>query len=94
MFKLLIKLIAIAIIAGIVFLALSLWQGGKPFRWFGKESGKAGEIIKKKSEEVGEKADEIKKKTDNAQGTTKKVVEGIRKAGDKVRDVTGLKDEK
>ncbi len=94
MFKLLRRLIAIAIIAGIVFLALSLWQGGKPFRWFGKESEKAGEIVKKKSEEVGEKADEIKKKTDNAQGTTKKVVEGIRKAGDKVRDVTGLKDEK
>ena len=94
MFKLLRRLIGIAIIAGLIFLALSLWQGGKPFRWLGKESEKAGEVIKKKSEEVGDKADEIKKKTDNAQGTTKKVVEGIRKAGDKVRDVTGIKDEK
>jgi hypothetical protein len=94
MFKLLRKLIVLAIIAGLVFVALSLWQGGEPFRWFGKESEKAGEVIKKKSEEMGNKADEIKKKTDNAQGTTKKVVEGIRKAGDKVRDITGLKDEK
>ena len=94
MFKLLRKLIVLAIIAGLVFLALSLWQGGKPFRWLGKESEKAGEVIKKKSEEMGEKADDIKKKTDNAQGTTKKVVDGIRRAGDKVRDVTGLKDEK
>jgi hypothetical protein len=51
-FKLLGRLIGIAIIAGIVFLALSLWQGGKPFRWLGKESEKAGEVIKKKSEEV------------------------------------------
>jgi hypothetical protein len=94
MFKLLRRMIGIAIIAGLIFLVLSLWQGGKPFRWLGKESEKAGEVIKKKSEEVGEKADDIKKKTDNAQGTTKKVVDGIRRAGDKMRDVTGLKDEK
>jgi hypothetical protein len=94
MFKLLRKMIVLAIIAGLIFVALSLWQGGDPFRWFGKESEKAGEVIKKKSEEVGDKADELKKKTDNVQGTTKKVVDGIRKAGDKVRDVTGLKDEK
>jgi hypothetical protein len=94
MFKILRQLIGLAIIAGLIFLALSLWKGGKPFRWLGQESEKAGVVIKKKSEKVGEKADEIKKKTDNVQGTTRKVADGIKKAGDKVRDVTGLKDEK
>ncbi|HMK49723.1 MAG TPA: hypothetical protein VK435_06705 [Thermodesulfovibrionales bacterium] len=94
MFGLIRRLIGLAIIIGLIFIALSLWKGGTPFRWLGQESEKAGVVIKKKSEEMGEKADEIKKKTDSVQGTTKKVAEGIRKAGDKVRDVTGLKDDK
>ena len=46
MFKLLRQLIGLALIAGLIFLALSLWKGGKPFRWLGQESEKAGVVIK------------------------------------------------
>jgi|GEM_PF-729637 hypothetical protein len=91
MFKLIKRLIGLIIIAAIVFLALSLWQGGNPFRWFGKKSEQAGEVIKKESEVVGEKADKIKKKTDDIKGTTKKVGEGIKKTGEKIKEFTGSK---
>lgn len=94
MFKLIRRLIGIAILAAIVFLALSLWQGGKPFRWFGQKSEHAGEVLKKKSEEVGEEAEKIKRKTDDMKETTKKVGEGIRKTGEKIKDITGTKTEK
>lgn len=94
MFKLLKRLIVLIIIAAIVFLALSLWQGGKPFRWFGKKSEQAGEIVKEKSEEAGKEADKIKKKTEDIKGTTKKVTEGIKKTGEKIKDITGLQDKK
>jgi len=94
MFKLIRRLIAIAVIAAIVFLALSLWRGGEPFRWFGKKSEYAGDILKKKSEEVGAEADKIKKKTEDVKDTTREVSDGIRKTGDKVKNITGLKNEK
>jgi len=94
MFKLIRRLIGIAILAAIVFLALSLWQGGKPFRWFGQKSEQAGEVLKNKSEEVGEEADKIKRKTEDMKETTKKVGEGIRKTGEKIKDITGTKNEK
>jgi len=94
MFKLIRRLIVIAIIAAIVFLTLSLWQGGKPFRWFGKKSEQAGEVLKKKSEEVGNEADKIKKKSEDMKDTTKKVTEGIKKTSEKIKDITGSKTEK
>ena len=94
MFKLIRHLIVIVIITAIVFLALSLWQGGEPFRWFGKKSEQAGEVLKKKSEEVGNEADKIKKKSEDVKDTTKKVTEGIKKAGEKIKDITGSKTEK
>jgi predicted nucleic acid-binding Zn-ribbon protein len=90
-FRLIKRLIGLIIIAAIVFIALSLWQGGNPFRWFGKKSERAGEVIKKKSEEVGEEADKIKKKTDGIKSTTKKVSEGIKKTGEKIKEITGSK---
>jgi len=94
MFKLIKRLIGIIIIAAIIFLALALWQGGKPFRWFGKKSEQAGEIVREKSEEAGKEADDIKKKTENMKGTTKKVTKGIKNTGEKIKDITGLKKEK
>jgi len=94
MFKLIRRIIGIAILAAIVFLALSLWQGGKPFRWFGQQSEQAGEVIKQKSEKVGDEADKLKKKTDDIRDTTKKVGDGIRKTGEKIKDITGTKTEK
>jgi hypothetical protein len=93
-FKLVRRLIGIAILAAIVFLALSLWQGGKPFRWFGQKSEEAGVVLKKKSEEVGEEAEKIKRKTEDMRETTQKVGEGIRKTGEKIKDITGSKTEK
>ena len=94
LFRLIKRLIGIIIIAGIVFLALSLWQGGKPFRWFGRQSEQAGEVVKKKSDQFAEEADKIKKKTDNFTDTTRGVTDGIKKAGEKIRDITGSRDKK
>ena len=88
------RLIGIIIIAALIFLALSMWQGGKPFRWFGQKSEEAGEVIKQKSEEVGEEADKLKKRTEDMKETTKKVGEGIKKTEEKIRDITGSKTEK
>ena len=94
MFKLIRRLIGIIILASIVFLALSLWQGGKPFRWLGRESEQAGELVRKKSDQFAEEADKIKKKTDNATNTTRRVADGIKKAGEKIKEITGSGDSK
>jgi hypothetical protein len=94
MFKLIKWGISLIIVAGIIFIALSFWQGGKPFRWFGNKSEQAGEVLKEKSEEVGKEADVIKKRTEDMKGTTKKVVVGIRKTKEKIKEFTGSKDEK
>ncbi|MBE0427090.1 MAG: hypothetical protein IBX72_10670 [Nitrospirae bacterium] len=94
MFKFIKRLIVFTAIAVIVFLVLSFWRGGEPFRWFGKKTEKAGEVIKYKSEEIGEEADKIKRTTDGIKETTEKVTKGIKKTGDKVKDITGANDEK
>jgi len=94
MFKLLRRLIGWAIIAGIIFLALALWQGGKPFRWFGRQSEEAGKIVREKSNEMAEEADKIKKKTDNVKGTRKKVAEDVKKVKEKIEHIGGSKEEK
>jgi hypothetical protein len=94
MFKLIKNLIGLAVIAALVFLVLSLWQGGKPFRWFGTQSREAGEIVKKKSEKLGEEADKLKKKTVDMKDTTKKVSEGIKKTKDTIHDIAGSKTDK
>jgi uncharacterized membrane protein len=94
MIKGIFKIIGLIILAVIIFLALSLWQGGKPFRWFGQKTEKAGEVIKEKSEEIGKEADRIQERKDDIKDTTKKVSEGLRKTGDKIKDITGPSKEK
>jgi gas vesicle protein len=94
MFKLIKRLISIIIIAALIFLALSLWQGGKPFRWFGKKSEQAGETIREKSNEIGTEADRIKKGTEELKGKTEKVKKGIRNTGEQIKDATGLNKER
>ncbi len=80
MFKLIKKLILLAIIALIVFVVLSLYSGGEKFRWFGKK-------VEQQSEKVGEKADKFKKKSGW-------VLRGVEWTREKVKDLTGKKDEK
>jgi hypothetical protein len=94
MFKLITRLIGVIIFAGIVFLALAMWEGGKPFRWVGIKSQKAGEAIMKKSEEVGAEADRIRKKSETIRSVAEGVAGGIRKTGEKIKDITGAKKEK
>jgi hypothetical protein len=94
MFRLIKNLIGLAIIAALIFLVLSLWQGGKPFRWLGTQSREAGEVLKQKSEELGQEADKLKKKTDDMKDTTKKVSEGIKKTKDTIHDIAGSKTDK
>ncbi|MFZ5905878.1 MAG: hypothetical protein ACOYVJ_00530 [Nitrospirota bacterium] len=93
MIKGIFKLTGLILLAVLLFFVLSLWQGGKPFRWFGKQSEKAGEVIHKKSEDVAKEADRIKEKTDDIEHATKKVSEGLRKTGDTIKDITGSKKE-
>lgn len=88
------RIIGLLIIIALVFLALSLWQGGQPFRWFGKKTEQAGEIIREKSEDVGREADGLKKKTEDMKETTDKVTKGIKKTGEKIKDLTGFTKEK
>jgi hypothetical protein len=94
MFRLIRRLIGFIILAAIVFMALALWQGGSPFRWFGKKSEQAAEVVKNKSEEAAEKADEIKKKTDEFKSTTKKVGDGVKKTEEKIKEISGSKSDK
>lgn len=89
MFKLIRRLIALALLAGIVFLALSLWKGGDPFRWVGKQSEKAGEVIRDRSEDIGKEADRIKKQSGDLQEATEKVKNGIQETGKIMKDVSG-----
>lgn len=83
-FKLIKRLIGLLLVAGIVFIALSLWRGGEPFRWFSEKTEK---VIEEKSEKIGKEADKLK---DAAQRLT----EGIRKAAEKIKDIYNRKDEK
>jgi len=94
MFKLIKNLIGLAIIAALIFLVLSLWQGGEPFRWFGTQSREAGEVLKQKSEELGQEADKLKRKSDDMRDTTKKVSEGVKKTKETIRDIAGSKTDK
>jgi hypothetical protein len=88
------RLLFILVLAGVVLVALSFWQGGEPFRWFGKKSEQAGEVLKKKSDEFGEKADELKKKTEDFRETTEKVKKGVEGAGEKIKEFAGAETEK
>lgn len=75
MFKFFFRLICLAVIAAIAFLIISLSSGGDKFRWFGKK-------VEEKTESLGEKADKIKKASD-------KTMEGVKKAKEKIKDLTG-----
>jgi hypothetical protein len=91
MMKWILKMIGLLLLAIIIFLTLSLWKGGDPFRWLGHKSEQAGEIVKEKSEELGKEADKIKQRTDAVRDTTKKVTKGIRKTGETIQELTGSK---
>lgn len=92
MFRLLKNIISIIIIAGILFLIISLWKGGEPFRWFGSKSEKAGEIIKEKSESAAKKADELKKKTEIFKEKTKKIKNDVQDTKNKIKQLTNSKE--
>ncbi len=94
MFRLLFKVLGLFVLAVIIFLALSLWKGGDPFRWLGQQSERAGELLKEKSEELGKEADKLKEKVGAVQDTTKKVTEGVKKTGETLKEFTGTKADK
>lgn len=75
MFKLIFKLICLAIAGLIAFVVISLHSGGDKFRWFGKK-------VEQESEKIGGKADELK-------NTGDKAAKGVEKAKEKIKDLTG-----
>lgn len=84
MFRLLRRLVCLAVIALAVFIALSLTSGGEKFRWFGKK-------VAKQSEDVGEKADKLKEKTGDVAKGIEKTKKGIEKTKETIKDLTGGK---
>ncbi len=94
MIKMIFKIIGLIILSLIVFLVLSIWMGGDPFRWLGIKSEQAGEIVREKSEDVAREADRIKETIDSARDTTKKVTEGVRKTEEAIKEFTGSKKDK
>ncbi len=80
MIKLIVRLIFLAIVAGIIFIALAIYSGGEKFRWFGKK-------VEQQSEKMGEKADRIKQDSE-------KVIKGVEKTTEKVKEFTGSKDDR
>ncbi len=80
MIRMIFRLIFLAVIAGLIFIGISIYSGGEKFRWFGKK-------VEQQSEKVGEKADRIK------QGS-EKVVKGVEKTTEKVREITGSKNDR
>lgn len=75
MFKFFFRLICLAVIAAIAFLIISLSSGGDKFRWFGKK-------VEEKTEDLSKKADRIKETSD-------RVMRGIEKAKERIKDLTG-----
>ncbi len=94
MIKTVFRLIALVALVAIVFLALAIWKGGDPFRWVGRTSEQAGEMVREKSEELGREADRIKQRTDSVIATKERVKKGLRKTEDAVRELTGGKADK
>ena len=80
MIKLIVRLIFLAIVAGLIFIGLAIYSGGEKFRWFGKK-------VEQQSEKMGEKADKIKQGSEN-------VIKGLEKTTEKVKEITGSKDDK
>ncbi len=82
MFKFIFRLIFICIVLLIAFIAFSMYSGGEKFRRF-------GEKVELGSQKMGEKADQIKQESE-------KVITGIEKTTEKVKEFTGSKskDEK
>lgn len=80
MCKFLAKAICILVIILAIFIAASLYSGGKGFRWLGK-------TVEEQSEKIGEKADNLKEKSEKA-------LKGVEKAKGKIKSIAGKKDEK
>jgi len=80
MFKLLSRLICLAILAITAFIFLSFTSGGERFRRFGT-------AVKEKSEEVGDKADSLKEEGE-------KVIKGVEKAKGEIETLRGKKDDR
>jgi len=79
MFKLVSRLVCLAVFAIIAFIVLSFTSGGEKFRRFGA-------TVKEKSEEVGEKADSLKQNSEKA-------MKGVEKAKGAIDSLTGKKDD-
>ncbi len=82
MFKLIRRIICLAIIAVAAFVVIAVLKGGEPFKWFGQKSEEAGKLIQEKSNELAEKADEL-------QRTKKKLKEQTSKARNIKKELTG-----
>jgi len=93
MFSLIKNIISLAIIIGLIFLFISLWKGGEPFRWFGKKSEQAGEIIKKKSEDISKTADELKKQTEDLKEKTKMLKKELAETKNKINQTQDIKND-
>ena len=75
------RLIILAIVLAVAFIALSVTSGGDYFR-------RAGNLFEKGTNEAAETADLIKESSDNIKKTTGETVDSIKKTSDKIKDTT------
>ncbi|MBF0464967.1 MAG: hypothetical protein HQK88_06820 [Nitrospirae bacterium] len=90
MFKLIKRIIYLAIFSVIGFYVISYVSGGEQFRWFGKETERTGKAIKELSEKAAEKADVVKKSDGFLKGI---VIRSYNKIKSIINKKTAVKEE-
>lgn len=65
MFKLIRRVICIAVILAIITMGLAFWRGGERLLWFGKKAEETGKAVREKTEEFVKEADKTKKEAED-----------------------------
>lgn len=74
------RLLCLALIGAVAFVAVALWKGGEPFRRLGSTTGGA---LQKSADELGERADTIKGRRDETERKVKTLTDkGKKLVGD------------
>ena len=79
MFNFLRRLLCLAVILSLAFLAISIRSGGERFRWFGHK-------VQFESDKVGRSADNIKKTAGSFEAGAKKIESGAKNAAGHVKN--------
>lgn len=97
MCKLIRRLICLSVFALSAFIAISLYSGGKGFRWFGEKVEKYHERAVEKAEQIGKSADKLKGKADTLKEIKNKLIgkktEEARKSAEAAKEMKKIRRE-